>query len=108
MAKCKDPVFAQNITGTLKPTVNALIDDFLAANWLDVETKMQLVSQFQLEHFLEMIPPGLRPLWQDGLNSGDYALKLCGAGGGGFLMGIARDQTVIETLNKAFPCSRIW
>jgi len=35
----------------------------------------------------------------DGLSSNDYSLKLCGAGGGGFLMGITDDfQKVKRTL----------
>ncbi len=38
-----------------------------------------------------MIPGSFRALWEKGLDSPDYQLKLCGAGGGGFLMGIARN-----------------
>ena len=38
-----------------------------------------------------MIPKLYRDLWSEGLSSNDYSLKLCGAGGGGFLMGITDD-----------------
>lgn len=108
MEKCKDPSFAQRIYRSLKPAVETLIDAFLAADWKEVEHILPTVSQFQLVHFLEMIPQVLRPLWQQGLDSGDYTLKLCGAGGGGFLLGIAKDQAVIDALHQEFPCRRIW
>lgn len=108
MAKCEDPAYKAAVTDQLKPTVDQLIDDFLAADWTMVAQNMKIVSQFQLENFKEMIPPPLQPIWQKGINSGDYTLKLCGAGGGGFLLGIARDQTVMDHLNEVFPCRRIW
>ncbi len=45
------------------------------------------LSHLQLDLFHEMIPESFRSLWIEGLTSGQYALKLCGAGGGGFLLG---------------------
>ena len=38
-----------------------------------------------------MIPKLFVDLWEQGLQSKSYSLKLCGAGGGGFLMGMTRD-----------------
>ena len=37
-----------------------------------------------------MIPQGFHELWKQGLDSEDYYLKLCGSGGGGFVMGFTR------------------
>ena len=51
----------------------------------------KLLSEFQFEHFTPMIPKLYRKVWQEGIDGGDYSLKLCGAGGGGFLMGITKD-----------------
>jgi len=51
----------------------------------------KLLSAFQYEHFSPMIPKLYREMWGEGLSSNDYSLKLCGAGGGGFLMGITDD-----------------
>ena len=47
----------------------------------------------------EMIPKLFQKLWKDGLESNDYYLKLCGAGGGGFILGLTRD---IENAKKHF------
>ena len=44
------------------------------------------ISKFQLKYFRNMIPKNLIRFWEDGLNSDDYTLKLCGAGGGGFFI----------------------
>jgi mevalonate kinase len=33
-------------------------------------------------------------LWETGLETGDFCLKICGAGGGGFLLGFAKDWEV--------------
>ena len=43
---------------------------------------------YQWEHFRPMIPKLYHEVWQRGLDSGEYALKLCGAGGGGVFLGI--------------------
>ncbi len=53
--------------------------------------KMHELSSLQWVLFREMIPEIFRPMWQEGLSSGDYLMKLCGAGGGGFLLGYAEN-----------------
>jgi len=49
------------------------------------------LSRYQLRHFKPMIPEGFSKLWEEGLKSDQYYLKLCGSGGGGFLLGFTRD-----------------
>ena len=49
------------------------------------------LSDFQYRHFTPMIPNLFRDLWERGLSNKNFYLKLCGAGGGGFLLGITRD-----------------
>jgi mevalonate kinase len=43
----------------------------------------------------------MRGLWSKGLESGDYILKLCGAGGGGFVLGFS-DKLSTEEKIKIF------
>jgi len=57
------------------------------------ETKGQLqsgiwkaISEIQLTIFSKMIPHQIQELWQRGLETDAYYLKLCGAGGGGFFL----------------------
>ena len=37
------------------------------------------------------IPSNMKPIWESGLQRNDFKMKLCGSGGGGFLLGISRD-----------------
>ncbi|QQS27984.1 MAG: mevalonate kinase [Sphingobacteriales bacterium] len=60
-----------------------------------------LLSEFQLNNFLEMIPVSMLPLWEKGLAGKRYVLKLCGAGGGGYVLGITPDfQGIVEELGR--------
>jgi mevalonate kinase len=38
-----------------------------------------------------MIPSDFQQMWQDGIDSNAYYLKLCGSGGGGFILGFTKD-----------------
>jgi mevalonate kinase len=38
-----------------------------------------------------MIPEGFKEVWKYGIESGDYYLKLCGSGGGGYILGFTKD-----------------
>lgn len=43
-----------------------------------------------------MIPTKERALWTKGIETGDYILKLCGAGGGGFILGHSQKYNLEE------------
>jgi mevalonate kinase len=38
-----------------------------------------------------MIPSAFHSLWQKGIDSNAYYLKLCGSGGGGYILGFTKD-----------------
>lgn len=61
-----------------------LIDAFLAGESL--MDHMRELSTFQWEHMRPMILESVQEVWANGLASGDYCLKLCGTGGGGYYM----------------------
>jgi mevalonate kinase len=48
------------------------------------------LSLFQLTELSHLVPPHLQPAWREGLQAGLFSLKLCGSGGGGFLLGFTR------------------
>ncbi len=73
------------------PWVNQCISDILSGNMNSFFKSLIKVSKFQLEHFANMIPENFMPAWQWGLDSGKFQLKLCGSGGGGFLLGFTTD-----------------
>lgn len=62
--------------------INALIDN----NEQQLKSSFFEISELQFRVFEKMIPDDIRVLWQKGLSSKNYAIKLCGAGGGGFFL----------------------
>jgi mevalonate kinase len=53
----------------------------------DFLEKMKLLSKAQLEFMRpDWIPSEIQTIWQAGLDTGAYQMKLCGAGGGGFFL----------------------
>lgn len=83
----------------LRPITNHCIENFLNVDIPLLLSNFKLLSAFQHEHFSPMIPKLYRDLWSEGLSSNNYSFKLCGAGGGGFLMGITDDfQKVKQVL----------
>lgn len=91
LEKTTNARFNEICENTLKPITNSCIQNFLEADMVKLMENFKLLSEFQFEHFTPMIPKLYRKVWQEGIDGGDYSLKLCGAGGGGFLMGITKD-----------------
>lgn len=87
--KMKDPLFKQGCAEILAREVNFAIDAVISGDKEKIFHHMWHISKFQWEYFPEMIPTKERDIWAKGIESGEYALKLCGAGGGGFILGYA-------------------
>jgi mevalonate kinase len=85
--KMKDPEFNQSCANILSTEVNFAIESVLGNRTENLSHHLWHISKFQWDFFPEMIPTKERALWTRGLESGDYILKLCGAGGGGFILG---------------------
>ncbi len=96
LEKCKNPKFEQKISTKLALYTDACIDAFLQKNKNVLYDNLRKLSEFQYQYFQEMIPKNYHKIWMDGLASGNYILKLCGAGGGGFMLGFTQD---FEQLN---------
>jgi len=89
--KCENPAFNQLIENELALYTDNCINAFLQKNTTVLFDNLRKLSDFQYQYLPEMIPEKFRKIWLDGLTSGDYILKLCGAGGGGFMLGFTED-----------------
>ena len=94
--KMKDPQFKQGCADILAKDVNYAINAVLSNDSVNLFHHLWHISKFQWEYFPEMIPTKERGLWTRGLETGDYILKLCGAGGGGFILGYSHKFTFDE------------
>ena len=76
------------------PAVDVAIDTLVAGNTAALWQSFSLISELQLNFFADFIPSTFYGAWS---GEGAYCLKLCGAGGGGMLLGMARDRAVAES-----------
>ncbi len=65
--------------------INDIIIDRLIKHQ-DIKAEMARLSRFHWEHMRAMILPELYDIWEAGLETDDYYMKICGAGGGGYYM----------------------
>lgn len=82
----------------LKGLNNQVVQALLHKNELFFDGFLAQLSLFQLENMKPMIPESIRPLWQQGVNSGEWTLKLCGSGGGGFMLGFAENYHDVKSV----------
>jgi len=61
---------------------------------------IELYSQFQLRHFERMIPDSIRKYFAYGIESGYFHLKLCGSGGGGYILTLSNHPEKAEAYFK--------
>lgn len=87
--QCQRPAFEQAFIEPAVEAVQVAIDAWLDGQFEHLYGAAQRISKLQLEHLPPMVLPEWRAAWRRGLDSGDYCLKLCGAGGGGFWLGLA-------------------
>ena len=66
------------------------IEHFLSGNISDLFSDVKKLSSVVLEHFSPMIPKRFRAVWKKGIDTNAYYLKLCGSGGGGYILGFTQ------------------
>ena len=72
-------------------TTDSCVDDFLNGNFNSLFKNIKVLSKVVLKNFKPMIPENFHNIWAKGIESDDYFLKLCGSGGGGYILGFAKD-----------------
>jgi mevalonate kinase len=98
----EDASYAFSITDQLVPWVDQAIEAYLNADEESLWGHFGNIARFQLEHFKGMIPEQFRGVWQQGLDSNDFKIKLCGAGGGGYLLGMAKRSVDLEYISPTY------
>lgn len=91
MESLKDQGFRTMIKNEFLKYTDACIADFLNGDAKGLFANIKQLSKTVYNNFKPMIPEGFHELWQKGIESNDYYLKLCGSGGGGYILGFAPD-----------------
>ena len=91
MEKMKQEGFRNMLKQEFKKYNDLCIEAFLNRDVKPLFNNLKKLSSLLLTNFKPMIPDGMHEMWQEGLESNDYYLKLCGSGGGGYFLGFAED-----------------
>ncbi|WP_028284271.1 mevalonate kinase family protein [Olleya marilimosa] len=70
---------------------DACVEDFLKGDIKSLFKNTKQLSKVVLNNFKPMIPAQFHELWKNGIETNDYYLKLCGSGGGGYILGFTPD-----------------
>jgi len=98
LEKSKNTQYKEELDKQMIPANDKCIEYALNGQTGNFLKQVSRLSALQLEHFEEMIPKPYRELWQNGIATGDYYLKLCGSGGGGFILGFSTDIKKAEEI----------
>lgn len=91
MEKMKQEGFRNIIKDKFIKHTDACVDHFLNGDIKGLFGHVKQLSHVVLDHFKPMIPKQFHSLWQKGIETNDYYLKLCGSGGGGYILGFTED-----------------
>ncbi len=100
--QCKDSEFIRMLEEELSPLNTLAIQQYLNNDAEGLLESFQKISALQLTHFKKMIPDYLFNIWKKGIEEKEFYLKLCGAGGGGMMLGITKNPNEIQEKIKGF------
>ncbi|NOR26994.1 MAG: mevalonate kinase [Lutibacter sp.] len=108
MNKMKNEGFRKMLNEDFAKHTDACIDDFLKGNVKSLFGNVKQLSKVVLENFKPMIPQPFHKVWQKGIETNDYYLKLCGSGGGGYILGFTEDFDKTKTILKDFKLELVY
>ena len=108
MEKMKEEGFRKVIREKFIKYTDACVEDFVNGNVKSLFGNIKYLSHVVLDHFKPMIPKEFHSLWKKGIESNDYYLKLCGSGGGGYILGFTRDIDKARKALKDYPLEVVY
>ncbi len=102
MEKMKQEGFRTMLKNQFIKHTDACVEDFVNGNVKSLFGNLKQLSHVVLDNFKPMIPVKFHQLWKQGIDTNDYYLKLCGSGGGGYILGFAQDFDKAKTALKDY------
>lgn len=94
--------FSTRMEADFLPAHEATLQAWISGDATQFWRQARLLSRFQYEFFKPMVPDSVRACWGKNLDNPDVILKICGAGGGGFVLGFARSRALAESAAEDF------
>lgn len=87
---------------------DACVDNFLQGDVKMLFSNIKQLSKVVLENFKPMIPKEFHTLWKKGIESNAYYLKLCGSGGGGYMLGFTENIDEARSALKKYKLEVVY
>jgi mevalonate kinase len=91
MENLKDQGFRNMLKSQFIKYTDSCVENFLQGDMKSLFKNTKELSKVVLSNFKPMIPEQFHQIWQNGIETNDYYLKLCGSGGGGYILGFTED-----------------
>ncbi|MDC1371943.1 mevalonate kinase [Flavobacteriaceae bacterium] len=91
MEKMKKDGFRKMLNNQFIKYTNSCVEDFLNGDLSSLFQNTKKLSKVVFDNFKPMIPNKYHSLWQRGIDNDSYFLKLCGSGGGGYILGFTKN-----------------
>lgn len=108
MNKMKNEGFRKMLSEEFVSYTDACIDDFLHGNVKSLFGNVKNLSKVVLANFKPMIPSAFHKVWEQGIQTNDYYLKLCGSGGGGYILGFTEDYEKAQLSLKDYKLELVY
>lgn len=108
MERLKQDGFRRMIRKEFRKYNNACIKSFLNGDVQPLFRNLRKLSQLALDNFKPMIPDLFQNLWKQGIETEAYYLKLCGSGGGGYILGFTRDYEKARNLLRDYELKVVY
>ncbi|MBH45228.1 MAG: mevalonate kinase [Flavobacteriaceae bacterium] len=107
LEKMNDQKFRNNSFHEFTAQTDHSILRLHGGQWGALMQSVKRLSELSLQHFKPMIPKAFHQFWKSGLANDEYYLKLCGSGGGGFLLGFTADWEAMQKNNANYSIQAI-
>lgn len=108
MESLKDNGFRKMLKSQFIKYTDDCVENFLHGDVKSLFANTKKLSKVVLSHFKPMIPEQFHQVWQKGIDTNDYYLKLCGSGGGGYILGFTQDIDKAKESLKDFKLEVVY
>lgn len=108
MEQMKNDGFRKMLKNQFIKHTDACVEDFVNGNIQSLFGNLKQLSHVVLDNFKPMIPAKFHALWKNGIDTNDYYLKLCGSGGGGYILGFTEDFEKAKTALKDYKLEVVY
>jgi mevalonate kinase len=108
MENLKDQGFRTMLKNQFIKYTDLCVENFLGGDKKLLFSNTKKLSKIVLHNFKPMIPEQFHGIWQKGIDTNDYYLKLCGSGGGGYILGFTEDLEKAKASLKEYKLEVVY